>query len=261
MTVNSAIRPVLETLLRAVVRLMLRRGLVFKDAALMLKGVFIQVASEELERSGAPATTTRISAITGLNRNEVSMRKTKPPEVASTGFVARILGAWEADRRFSTVKGSPKPLAFRGRGNPFALLVKTASSHLNARAALLELVRSGHARIEGKTVYRLMDVQTLNKDAIQTLDLAARDCATILEAAQANLLHGRSEHVHMRTEYDNVYAEDLPRIREWVARESRELHKRLRELLSECDKDLNPHREVSSTAGARAVYGSFSWVE
>ena len=92
-------------------------------------------------------------------------------------------------------------------------------------------------------------------------DLAARDIDDLLRAVEGNLLDApEMPHLHIKTHYDNIVPEALPKIQEWFLTKGKELHEEARKFLSKFDKDLNP-KLSQKPGGARVALGTFSLTE
>ena len=87
--------------------------------------------------------------------------------------------------------------------------------------------------------------------------MASNDASDVLEAAQENLsLSPKVPHLHLRTEFDNIYLSELPHIRKWLLLEGSRFHKKVRAFLSKYDKDLHPSKPAA--AGGKVVVGAYS---
>jgi len=89
-------------------------------------------------------------------------------------------------------------------------------------------------------------------------DLFARDAETLIRAGEENLESSTEgvKNLHLRTEYDNIFQEELPIIRQWLYEQGCLFHRRAREYLSKFDKDITPNQKAG---GGRVVLKSFSW--
>jgi len=107
---------------RPLVRLMLRSGLTWKQAADILKQSFVEVAEHEYGVHGRVANASRVAILTGLNRRDVkrvrdSIATGAEPALTRMNSATRVLGGWYTDPDFQTPTGEPASLVF---GNPDA---------------------------------------------------------------------------------------------------------------------------------------------
>lgn len=143
----------LTQLLRPVVRLLLRQGMAFGAFALLVKRVYVEVATSEFGLGGKKASLSRVSILSGLTRKEVRRLSDEPAQhvAAEPGpgarfnRAARVLSGWVRDADFGAGASSPRPLEIDGSLG-FATLVRRHSGDMPARAVLDELLRVGAVR-------------------------------------------------------------------------------------------------------------------
>jgi len=137
----------LEGILLPLAKLMLRCGLGCPEFVAITKAVFVQAASDEYGLRGRPTNMSRVAAITGLSRKEVSRiraegaveRWTPDMEVTPANTV---LHYWHFDPMFCQPIGHPKPLPFEGE-NSFTTLVRKYAGDIPPGAMRKELTRAG----------------------------------------------------------------------------------------------------------------------
>lgn len=250
----------LRSALRPLVRLAVRSSCTIQDLVDVLKPLLVEEAVLELTRSGAKITTSRLSAMTGLQRAEIDRiyRHKLPPHRSTPHVITRVIGQWQSDKRFRTSSGTPKVLSVEGDRSEFKRLVGAVSSNLNPATILFELERIGAAaRVEGG-VTLVEGVNRFGGDPERIFDLLSRDMGTMIDSVRENVTLERGyKNLHIRTEYDNLVLNKLPEIRQWFLDEGIQFHKRAREYLSQFDQDLNP--DPTATGGGRAVIQAFSW--
>lgn len=96
---DSLTRP-LRRLLRPLVRLLIRSGVTFPVLADLLRGLYVEVAGQELLTDPKSRTDSRISLMTGVHRKEIRRLREEGGDVAevpavvtlATGIIARWLG-------------------------------------------------------------------------------------------------------------------------------------------------------------------------
>src|SRR5512143_1750355 len=136
------------TLLRPLVRLLLRNGIPYRTFSDIAKRVYVDVATEEFGIPGRKQSKSRVSILTGLSRKEV-LRVRLLPATDDLGAGARynrderVIAGWVRDRRYRDGSGNPGELPFEEGAASFRDLVKTYSGDAPARAVLDELLRVG----------------------------------------------------------------------------------------------------------------------
>lgn len=137
----------LHGVLLPIVKLMLRCGVGCPEFVAVTKAVYVQAATEDYGVRGRPANVSRVAAMTGLSRKEVSRirsggthsRWTPDMEVTPANTV---LHYWHFDPAFSDPLGVPRPLPFEG-ANSFSSLVKTYAGDIPAGAFKKALLKAG----------------------------------------------------------------------------------------------------------------------
>lgn len=250
----------LKTIIRPVARFCIKHSLTIKELLEAAKIAMLEIAEEELERSGEKVNVSRLSVLTGIHRRDV-MRLTREGDKLddSQNLISRILGQWEHDPRFLTSSGSPRVLSLDGEDSEFKQLVELISKDLNPGTVLFQLERTGLVERSTRGLKLLRKVQSLQNDLAGGYQLLAADVEELSLAVQENLEgHQDIPHLHARTEYDNIFVKDIPEVRAWLLKEGSAFHERARDYLSKFDKDLNPSR--SDPAGSKVVVGTFSRV-
>ena len=129
---------------------------------------------------------------------------------------------------------------------------------VNHATLLFELERLGVLKRVASGAKLIRGVNYVNKTPGKGIELLARDNDTLVQAVEENLFEAQeTRNLHLRTEYDNIFREDIPKIREWLFSQGALFHKRAREYLSKFDKDINPRSEKEG--GGTVVISAFSW--
>ena len=134
------------TLLRPLVRLLLRHGISFGSFAEAARQVYVSVANDEFALPGRKQTNTRIAVLTGLTRKEV-LRIQRLPEQDNVllderyGRATRVISGWLNDAEFCDADGEALALPMEGDVGSFAALVTRYSGDMSVRAVADELLR------------------------------------------------------------------------------------------------------------------------
>jgi len=248
----------LRMLLLPVVRFCLRRAIKFQEFSAIARSVFIEAALRELEKS--PASTSRLSVITGLTRREVDrLVKHAPHDEPGSNLIIKTIGQWNGDRRFTDKQGTPKPLNFDGIDSQFAKLVGQVSTDLNHHTVLFELERLGFVERAGGLAQLVVPAYISRENAREGAAMLSSDVSDLLRAVELNLFEDETvPHLHARTEYDNIAPEKLPEIKKWLLEFGRKIHADVRKYLARYDMDINPALR-STKPGARVKLGTFSY--
>jgi hypothetical protein len=145
--IQEAILVALAAILRPLVKLMLQAGLGCSEFVEVSKSVFVKVASDEYGLRGRPTNMSRVSAMTGISRKEVSrIRKGGFPgrwtPDKETSPASTVLHYWHYDPDFADATGQPRDLPFDGPGS-FSTLVSRYAGDIPPGAMRAELRRDG----------------------------------------------------------------------------------------------------------------------
>lgn len=239
----------------------LKRGIRIQEALEDLKHGFVKAAVEQLSENKEEISLSKLSAMTGLQRKDISriLDGLKPAD-EFISLTTRVVGAWTNSKQFS-LKGNPKPLTFKGKNNDFELLVLSVSKDLNFSTVLNELERLHMIKKEEGLVHLLYNALKLDSKEEQSLNLLAKDVSDLVKAVEQNVDHeSKIPNLHITTRYDNVCLSKVEEVRTWLLKEGAKLHAKVREFVSERDKDLNPAL-FKEEGGGRVVFSSFSLTE
>lgn len=260
---RTALLTGIKALLRPAVVFAVRRSFRIQDLTEALKEVFLDVAEDELQRDGAQVNVSRLSALTGLHRRDVMRlwRDEHEPK-RGTDLVTRIVGQWQADKRFLTANGRPKTLQLEGRRGAFADLVSSVSSDLNPYTVLFELERAGTVERTERGIRLVRRSYQPRGDLEEGMGLLQEDGTSLMHAVTQNLLDSPAlENLHIKTVYDNIPQDDEEEIRRWFLRNGVAIHENARSFLGAKDRDINPKAADSGNGRLKATLVTFSFTE
>lgn len=261
---ESQFAQVLMRLMRPVARLALRHSLKLTDLIEMLKIVVVDVAREDLKRAGEDVSVSRLSAMSGVHRKDVTrivkdQGEYSPPD----DLYAKIMVQWEQDKRFSTADGKPRVLSAEGRESEFAALVESVNGgNISAYAVLFEMERSGIVKREGKRVKLCWRDFVVSEDINTGLAMLASDTNDLAVAVEQNL-YQRAEipNLHLKTEFNNIRVDALTDVSRWLIEQGSLFHRKVREYLAQYDCDINPPKSSKVKGGCRIALGAFSLID
>jgi hypothetical protein len=157
---NNKLNKVFLKLLQPVARLFLRFGRGYREYSELSKAAFVTVAAEDYGVHGRPTNVSRIAAMTGLTRKEISRLRKKIDKgeaaICERGTpLVEVISAWRACDEFLTCDGKPADLPLTGERGSFQSLVKRFAGDIPEGAMRKELLRTGAAELVGET-FRLM---------------------------------------------------------------------------------------------------------
>jgi len=248
-----------RTLLRPLVRILLRNGVPFATFGDCAKQAYVDVAAE-LTVPGRKSSISRIAVITGLTRKEVSrLAKTGHAESAPVeryNRAARVVSAWVREPAFRDGSGRPAALPIDGRRS-FAELVRRHGGDVPSRAVMDELVRVGcvaHTRDERLRLVTRAYVPRSGDE--EKLAILGTDVADLVSTIDYNLTCAPEHAMFQRkVAYDNLVAPCLPELRGRARRRSQALLEHLDGFMARHDRDANPR--ARGDGRHRAVLGIY----
>lgn len=263
---TGALSSAIRTLLRPLVRILLRNGIPFRAFNEQAKRVFVEVALQEFAMEKRKPSLSRASVLTGLTRKDVARLAALEGDTdrdveRSYNRAAWVISGWVRDKQFHDARGRPASLPVDGGRKSFAELVRMHSRDMPVRAVLDELLRVGAVR-------RLRDerIQLVSREYVphtgepEKLGILGTDVARLISTIDHNLTHPPDEtFLQLKVEYDNLDAGALPRLRTRASRKARKLLEDLDHSWSKHDRDTNP--AVTSTGRKRAMLGIYYYEE
>src|SRR5262245_56251563 len=137
--ITQALSDATRTILRPLVRVLLRNGIPYGAFADLARGVYVEVAEKEFALEGKRQTVSRISTLTGLTRKDVGRIQAAetapaPPDAERYHRPARVIGGWVRSKAYHDRRGRPADLPMEGEGASFSALVREFSGDIPPRA-------------------------------------------------------------------------------------------------------------------------------
>lgn len=153
---NNELNSAFLNILRPIARLFLRFGRGYREFSELSKAAFVSVAGEDYGVHGRPTNVSRIAAMTGLTRKEISrLRKKIDNDDAATCDrgtpLEEVISAWRSRSEFLDSDGNPAALPFTRKRGSFPTLVKQFAGDIPEGAMRKELLRIGAVEIVGET--------------------------------------------------------------------------------------------------------------
>lgn len=262
----------LETLLRPVVRLALKRGLAFGRFSEMVKRAYVAAAQKDFAVPDRKLSISRVAVLTGLTRKEASRLMKADPDAdvgarlrRQVNRAARVVSAWVGDPEFHDGRGAPASLPFESEDAPsFSELVARHGADVPARAVLDELVRVGAVgeRADGR-LHLVERAYIPSADEGEKLAILGADVADLVSSIENNLDPERDVPLFQRkVAYDNLPAAYLPELRRLLAERGQSLLEELNADMAERDRDVHPDGQSDSEVGrSRAMVGIYYYEE
>jgi hypothetical protein len=263
--VSQALSAAVTSLLRPLIRLLLRNGVPFRTFSDLAKHVYVDIATEEFGIPGRKQSKSRVSIITGLSRKEV-LRVKRLPGSDDLGALqrynraVRVISGWVRDRIFTNESGDPVDLPFEGENASFKRLVRLYSGDTPARAILDELLRVGSVERTTEGKIHLFDRSYVpKKGEIEKIGILGTDAADLISTIDHNIRQTDTPFFQRKVSYDNLPCEALPQLKKMARKQSQSLLESLDRWLCKRDRDFNP--QVGGTGRKRAGIGIYYFEE
>ncbi|MEO8101047.1 MAG: DUF6502 family protein [Betaproteobacteria bacterium] len=262
-TTSSALIRSIRHVLRPIIRLMMRHGIVLQTFNQLIKSVYTEEAEKEITCLGGPATDLQISLMTGLHRKEVKRFREDGYDAfmlsptLSTG--ADVVTRWLTDRRFLSARREPKSLSTR-RGDTvdsFATLVRSIDTELRPSAVLAEMIRLGIVQADGERAQLVVDAFVPQQGFDDQVQYLAENGHDHLAAVVHNLGAPKApmlEQSISATELSTPSAQELERI-------ARSLWKLVMQQLMERAVELEARDKLDGVADTRINFGAYFYKE
>lgn len=191
---EALLRP-LRHLLRPLVRLAITSGVTFPLFAELLRGLYVEVAEQDLLPDMAARTDSRISLLTGVHRKEIRRLRLDPttdagiPEVVTVS--SQVIGYWLGQASYTDRAGRPLalPRLRAAAGGPsFEALVESVTTDIRSRAVLDDFVAQGLVTLEPGDIVRLNQAAFIPRQGRpEQLFFFARNLHDHIAAASANV--------------------------------------------------------------------------
>ncbi|WP_431285422.1 DUF6502 family protein [Humitalea sp. 24SJ18S-53] len=137
---EALLRP-LRRLLRPLVRLLIRAGVTFPVLADLLRGLYVEVAAQDLPPGTAARSDSRLTLLTGVHRKELRRLRENPPPPdgvppAVVTLTSQVMSRWLGLPAYTDAAGAPLPLPRAGGAPSFDALVASVTTDLRPRTVL-----------------------------------------------------------------------------------------------------------------------------
>jgi hypothetical protein len=263
--ITHAISAAVATLLRPLVRILLRNGIAYGAFADIAKRVYVEVATDEFGIPGRKQSKSRVSILTGLSRKEV-LRVKRLPAPDDMGAAqrynraARVISGWVRTPDFMDASGDPVDLPFEGGNVSFSELVRSHSGDAPARAVLDELFRVGAVDRTSEGKIRLLERSYIpKKGEIEKIGILGTDASDLISTIDHNIRLEDAPFYQRKVCYDNLSSEAIPELKKMAGKKAQMLLEQLDRWMSEHDRDLHP--DAGGTGRKRAGIGIYYFEE
>ena len=227
------------SILRPLVRILLRNGVAFGSFAELAKKVYVDIAFEEFGPVGKKQTISRVSALTGLTRKEA--KRLHELEHADSqrseqryNRAVRVISGWVNDEEFHDAQGQPESLAIEGAKASFSALVRKYSGDVPTQSMLSVLISASAIEKTGDRVRLIQRAYVPGSDPADKLSILGIDTAELISTIDHNLVSGEHElRFQRKVSNHRVQATAVPEFQTLSARKAQQLLEQFDAWLSE----------------------------
>ncbi|MCP4904463.1 MAG: hypothetical protein GY910_05740 [bacterium] len=261
---ETALDRAVVTLLRALVRLLLKRGVAYGQFAELAKRAYVETAREDFGVPGRKPSISRVAVLTGLTRKEATRILRVDDEITEgsarrrVNRAARVVSAWAGEREFQDSGGQPANLPLESSRAPsFWSLVAKHGGDVPPRAVLDELFRVGVVCELKNGKLKLMHRAYIpSADAVAKVDFLGTDVADLIASIENNLDPDSDARFFQRNvTYDNLPKSYLPKLRKLLSKNGQGLLELLDADMARHDGDVQGQEELADPH--RALVGIY----
>lgn len=241
---QSKINRMLERILVALARILIRHNVGFPTFSEIAKKAFVDVATREHGLRSRPASKSRVSLLTGINRREVARVQALPPGEASNVLfnpVFRLVSLWIRDPRYRDGQGAPLAIPLHGAAPSLEDLRKQCCHDVPETAVLRELVSAGIANYceDGSDRLALQATGYIPRDDVSgKLELMGVDVAVMLNTIDGNIADPQSPLFQRKVSFSDVSERGVALLNAIARKDGQKW-------LEELDQVLGAHRSES----------------
>jgi hypothetical protein len=254
----------LHLALRPLVRILLRSGVTWKDAAETLKITYVEIAMKDYGIHGRPTNASRVAIMTGLTRREggrirhliIGNGELEPLEKMNNA--TRVLTGWHLNPLYQTASGKPKQIAFTGPAPSFTSLVHQYASDIAPITMLRELMRvdavSETKSDKLRITRRYYLSSPLDEEAVLRAGSVIADLGNTVRNNLARETGRDISRFEGRATNISVKAVDAKKFRAYIEREGQEFLERIDTWLSEHEQPPDSKRKNRTVRMGVGIY-------
>ncbi len=151
---NKALFKALQTMLRPLFRLLVRKGIGYPAFTELAKQLYVEAAWREEQAKGGRITDSRLSTLTGIHRKEIKrlraeLEQPPLPSERKAGLAAQLVSQWLGRDGYVNDDGTPRPLPYQSddQDTPsFHALVQSITRDVHPRTLRDTLLEQGFLR-------------------------------------------------------------------------------------------------------------------
>jgi len=195
--IQQTLSTAVQTLLRPLVRILLRNGVAYGSFAELAKKVYVDVAFDEFAPEKKKQSMSRVSVLTGLTRKEAKrlhelQRSDTEESEQRYNRAVRVISGWVNDPEFRNAQGQPAELPIDAETGSFSALVRKYSGDVTTQSMLAVLSVASSIEKDGDSVRLIQRAYVPGDDAADKLRILGSDAAELIATIDHNLVSGEN---------------------------------------------------------------------
>jgi len=254
METKTLLAQAIYQVLRPLVRTAMRHGLTAADVETLTRQAFVDTARAEYGIRGRPTNKSRVAALTGLGRAEVtrllgSGQRPRGNELGERHILNRLITTWVNAPPWLDASGSPNPLPLSDAHSKasFPALVRAIGSDVTWQTLLRELERLGLASKTGDAVVLLKRAFVpASQDEADRIPYLGENIAAHADTVDYNLQHGAtSPRFERKLVFPGLDAEGLRKLQRALETDGQAWLEQLNAELTPHSLDDTEYRQIS----------------
>lgn len=234
------------TLLKPLIRILLRNGIAYGSFAELAKKIYVDVAFDEFAPDKKKQTISRVSALTGLTRKEAKrFHELESPNTDKSeqryNRAIRVISGWLNDPEFHDTQGQAAELPIEGEKGSFASLTRKYSGDVPTQSMLSVLSIASSIEKTDDRVRLIRNAYVPGDDAAEKLSILGTDTAELISTIDHNLVRKEGAlRFQRKVSNSKVSAEAVPAFQALSAEKAQAM-------LEDLDAWLDRHQVDSDT--------------
>ena len=242
-TIRETLNNALASILRAVIKTLLRNGIAYGEFDQIARKCFVDVAYGDFAPAGKKQTVSNVAILTGLNRKEVKRileLDDDQPDVTKRQYnrSIRVIGGWVNDPDYQRTDGMPKDLPYEGEYS-FSTLVRKYSGDMPVVAMQKALTKSGNISMTEDNQVRLLSHAYLpSDDPVEHISILGTDAAQLIDTINHNITADKQDLRFQRKASNHRVSRDaIPAVKRLLARKGQSFLEEIDNYMAEHESD------------------------
>lgn len=256
---QRALLAALAQVLEPLAELCVSQGVAVQAVEETLRHAMVRAARRACLDANAQRLTSRLSAMTGLTRREVSRieSSTRPARAASRSLVTEIFTRWAFEPEYQGADQAPMALAVLGPAPSFEALAARVTRDVHARTLLVEMQRLGLVGERDDQLRLLKDSLVPQGDWTHMVGFMGDNVGDHFRAASANVRGDGQPHFEQSVLADELSQQSLAEVKTLITRQWQQL---MRDIVPQLETLMAADERAGRKRDQAVRIGMYSWM-